>query len=199
MNDKELSLVEKIYERHSEMAFSEILEVSVFSREPTFRHLQSLVRQGIIKKRQIGNLFLYSINYGNPQTSSVLSIIINNQLKSMDIMNIADDLSQKLMSSPILFSLITPIIQPKRKKISSFDIMIVYTGDKDNVSQEIIKIEKQIQYTSKLKISFSLYNTDEFISKLRENKHFLSGRIPFFNPERLFMILRYKIYNKDND
>jgi len=192
MNDKELSLVEQIYNKHNELAFSEILEFSVFSREPTFRHLQSLVKQGIIKKRQIGNLFLYSINYENPQTSAILSMIVNMQIKSMKINELIEDLSKKFINSPILFALVIPPNQIKKRKYATINIMIIYAGDKNNIFQMIQKIEKKFQYTSKFKISFSLYNIDEFLKHIKEDKHFLTGTVPFFNPERLFISLKYE-------
>ncbi len=187
MNDKELSLVEQMYGKGGELAFSEILEFSAFSREPTFRHLQNLVKQGIVKKRQIGNLFLYSINYDNPQTSSVLSMSIYKKIKAMGIDNVIDEMNKKFLSLPVLFALIS---QPKRKgKSKYFNVIVVYSGNKSDIMQEIQKLEKKIQYGSKVNIMFSLYNIGEFEQMLNSNS--ISNFVPFFNSERMFISMKY--------
>ena len=186
MNDKELSLVEQMYGKRGELAFSEILEMSAFSREPTFRHLQNLVKQGIVKKRQIGNLFLYSINYDNPQTSSILSMSIYRKLKTLQADDIIETMTKKFIKLPVLFALIS---YPKKKGRSRyFNVIVVFTGDKAPIMSEVQKLEKQFQYTNKINVSFSLYNVNDFKQVLKEN---LSEYIPFFNSERMFISMKY--------
>ena len=190
MNDKELSLIEQMYGKRGELAFSEILEMSAFSREPTFRHLQNLVKQGIVKKRQIGNLFLYSINYDNPQTSSILSMSIYRKLKTLQADDIIETMTKKFINLPVLFALIS---YPKKKGRSRyFNVIVVYTGDKNVIMNEVQKLEKQFQYTNKVNVSFSIYNVNDFA---RFSKESLSDYIPFFNSERMFISLRYMSEN----
>lgn len=187
MNDKELSLVEQMYGKRGELAFSEILEMSAFSREPTFRHLQNLVKQGIIRKRQIGNLFLYSINYDNPQTSSILSVSIYRKLKTLQADEIIEKMTKTFITLPVLFALIS---HPKKKGRSKyFNVIVIYTGDKSLILSEVQRLEKQFQYTNKINVSFSLYSVNEFENMIRENQ--INDFIPFFNSERMFISLKY--------
>ena len=83
-SEKELKILEILLKRPGESGFSDILRFSPFSREPTFRYLQSLLKQNLIKKRRIANIFLYSINYQEPKVPPILSYIMNKTMSKKD-------------------------------------------------------------------------------------------------------------------
>ncbi len=164
--ERELMLLEKIIDEAREYSFYEILEKSEFSREPTYRHLQRLVERGFIRKKRIGNIYLYSLNLENEFLHPILSFIHMKKL-GPELREKAEKLKPAL---------------PKNTLFAYFDgdaVVVGYSGKPE--LDEIFKKAGEMGLEAR---GVEIRNFRRHVA--RKGLRMLSGIRVFYNGERLF-------------
>ena len=191
MNEKEL-LIFKTLSKLKELSFSDILRQVPFSREPTFRYLQSLHKQKLIVKRKIANIYLYSSDIKNIETVSVLSLLNNKKVHDYTKKINAVNIIEPLINKNIMFILLNESRLERRKKHIS--LIIVCSHNKKEIEESCEKLSKNLEYKSKLKINTTIYIYDDFINKIKENpsylRELLENYLVVFDAERFYLEIR---------
>jgi hypothetical protein len=141
--DQKLRILSIFRNSFKSLTFSEILEKSTLTRQPTYRQLKQLVEYRIINKQRIANIDIYSLNMS--LAAPLLSFIDKKEtLKNENLKKLNFVLSNNVW---VKFALLTDkklliIIDENSSKEIKNEVISNLRKHKENFSVELIEFNK---------------------------------------------------------
>lgn len=171
----------RIFEAFLRMPFKEwtYKEIKEYSKEKS----NSIIQKAIVKfldekliiKREVGNVFLYSVNLENSNVFAYFDILIKEKLsqivqKSLDV--VREELSGIEFLSIVVFG---SYAEGKQKEKSDLDIAIFVNSAEDKKSCELAM--KSAELKSVLQIDAHVITKDEMLQMLKDKHENLGKQI----------------------
>jgi len=152
------------------LSFSQLLHHSTTTRQPTYRALQQLIKQNILKKTRIANADLYYPNM--EMAASLLSYLDSLELTA----------TNKLLLNSINVDVVLFIIS---KKVSKTTSTYIITSDKASLSKQLKKKHLSANLLTLQEFQDGL-NDFHFIQKLRGHRSIFNGERYYREIKSLF-------------
>jgi predicted nucleotidyltransferase len=181
-----------------EFTYSEIKE---FSKEKSNSIIQNAIskflKDNLVIKKQIGNMFLYKINFENSTVFSYFDILIKEEfphILNKTIETIIKEIEISFISIVIFGSYATG----EEKKSSDIDIAVFVSSKKDKKDCEIAF--KSVELKIVHKVDFHVFTKNEMLEMLNDKfenlgKQIAKKHIAIHNPMVFYSILKEGINN----
>ena len=154
LNEREEKII-LLLKKKGECIFSDMLKSINASREPLHRSLLHLLKLGLIKRRKLGNLFIYSLNSSSQLLYPLLSLI-DQKIAMESNENAVIREFVDIVASDSVFSLL--YTTPKDVAIKFFVICLFNTND---VARKAELARRRFIYKYKLKTTYQVKHIDE--------------------------------------
>jgi len=194
----------KIFEAFLRKPYKEITykEIKEYSKEKSNSIIQKAIAkflaEGLVKKREVGNIILYSVNFDNSTVFSYFDILIkekeSNLVKS-SLGIIREELSDIEFSSIVIFG---SYVGGKQKDKSDLDIAIFVNSEEDKKNCQLAI--KSIELKSILPLDIHVITKDEMLQMLKDKYENLGKQISYKhlaiqNPIIFYSIIKEGIKN----
>jgi predicted nucleotidyltransferase len=200
LTPKQISIFEAFLKKpYKELTFREIKE---FSKEKSNSSIQNAIakylKEELVKKREISNIILYSVNLENNLIFSYFDILANGKLpnpvkKSLEI--IKKELSDIEFLSLAVFG---SYAEGKQKENSDLDIAIFANSEEDKKNCELSI--KSAELKSLLRLDVHVITKEEMLQMLKDRYENLGKQIAYKhlaiqNPRIFYSIIQEGINN----
>ncbi len=194
----------KIFEAFLRKPYCELTykEIKEYSKEKSNSVIQNAIArfltEGLVKKREIGNILLYAVNFKNSTVFSYFDILIAEKLSNLvksSLNIIREELSNTEFLSLVIFG---SYAEGKQKEKSDLDIAIFVNSAKDKKNCELSM--KSAELKSLLRIDAHVITKDEMLYMLKDKHENLGKQIAYKhlaiqNPYLFYSILQEGIQN----
>jgi len=170
IDDEKVKII-RFLMKNKEILFSDLAKKLKISREPLHRKLMELMKENLIIRRKLGNLYLYSLNLANMKLHSLLSYLDKLEPKRVD-KRVLDELN-KIINESIRYVLFLEN-EKKDKRV------VIFTNEREEVVKLAETMRKRLEYKYNIKINISV------IDETTQCRKFFGKSVTIFNGERFY-------------
>lgn len=179
LTPKQIRIFEAFLRRpYAEMTYKEIKEYSKCKSNSIIQNaISKFISEGIVKKRAVGNILLYSAALENATVFAYFCILINEMLSNLaknSLRIIRQELSAVEFSSLVIFG---SYAEGKQKEKSDLDIAIFVNSSEDKKNCELAMRSAELK--SLLPLDFHVITRDEMLQMLKDKHENLGKQIAY--------------------
>jgi predicted nucleotidyltransferase len=200
LTPKQIKIFEVFLKKpYAELTYREIKEYSAEKSNSIIQiALSKYVAQGLLVKRKVGNIILYSINFGNNLVFSYFDILIEEKISGL-LRNTIGIIREELMNIPFVSIVVFgSYAEGKEDKNSDLDIAIFVNSDEDKKNCSLAM--KSAELKSVMQIDAYVFTKEEMLSMLKEKHENLGKQIAckhmvIQNPSIFYLMIQEGIDN----
>lgn len=179
LTPKQIKLLEAFLKKpYKELSYKEIKE---YSKEKSNSSVQKAIAkflaEEIVKKREVGNIILYSVNLDNSTVFSYFDILIKSKISAL-VKNSLDIIKEELSNIEFLSIVIFgSYAEGKQNEKSDLDIAIFVNSEEDKKNCGLAM--KSAELKSILRIDVHIFTKEEMLQMLKDKHENLGKQIAY--------------------